>query len=80
MYLAANSVINRMLYEATIKFLDKKPFIFYNKADVPLMEKGKPYDLLANVVDGKLTLLRNENTPLCILYTENYECGKINDT
>jgi len=67
-----------MLYEATIKFLDKKPFIFNDKSDVALMEKGKPYDLLVGTVDGKLIILRNESTPLCVLYTENFECRKLN--
>jgi hypothetical protein len=48
-----------MLYEANIKFIDKKPFIFRNKADVAFIEKEKHYDLLVSVVEGKLSILRN---------------------
>lgn len=69
-----------MLYEATVRFLDKKPFIFTNKSDIALIEKDKPYDVLVNLVDGRLTIQRNYNTPLCILNTEPMECRKIDDT
>lgn len=68
-----------MLFEATVKFYEKKPFIFNNRADVHTIEKGKPYDVLVNLIDGRLNILRNEHDPLCALYTDNYECRQLNE-
>jgi hypothetical protein len=41
-----------MLAEVTVKFKEKKPFIFSRKADVKLIEKDVPYDLFVNIRDG----------------------------
>lgn len=41
-----------MLFEATIKFKDKKPFIFRSKADIKLVEKDVPYEMLISLREG----------------------------
>jgi hypothetical protein len=63
-----------MLYECELTFLEKKPFIFFDRSDVHSIEKNKKYDMLVSLNESKLSILNNEHHQLCYLLVDNYQC------